>query len=218
MNNIIKFHGLTHKGGEQKMTEFEKSTTSVIEKRKMLEIERKTADLLKGVDFEKSPYVDIVSLVKKDNFKVEPTPMDIETTGCLFVNEDENNPNRLITVNTFFKNPENESDVVFKKSRFITAHEYGHFILHQEQGEPIYAHRDTYHRKEPNELEADYFARSILMPLNQFSTYYDILNEMGNNDEPFTVEMLSKLFKVTKNKVKKRIGDLLVLSNDSIES
>lgn len=205
MNNIIKFCGSAYKGGEQKMTD--------IKKERMIAIEKITSDLLKDVNFGHSPYVDIVSLVKKDNFVVEPTAMDMETTGCLLVNEDVNNPKRLIAVNTFFKNPDNESDVVFKKSRFITAHEYGHFILHREQGEPIYAHRDTYHRTEPNELEADYFARSILMPLSQFKVYYDILNNMGNNDSSFTVEMLSKLFKVTRNKVNKRIGDLSALAD-----
>lgn len=180
-----------------------------ITKDRMLEIENITKGLLADADFEKSPYVDIVSIVKKAGFEVEPREMDIETTGCLLV--DDENDERLIMVNTFFKNPENENDVVFKKSRFITAHEYGHAILHKEKG-GIYAHRDTYHRTEPKELEADFFARSILMPLQQFKVYYDILNEMSENDEDFIVEMLSKLYKVTRNKVRKRVGDLLILN------
>lgn len=202
MGNIIKFNDILIYKGDDRMLNIEKS--------RMLEIEDITSKLLQNVDFEKSPYVDIVSLVKKDGFEVEPNEMDIETTGCLLVNNDEKNRKRLILVNTFFKNPENESDVVFKKSRFITAHEYGHFILHREEGQPIYAHRDTYHRTEPIELEADYFARSILMPLSQFKMYHEILNQMGNNDEKFTVELLSKIFKVTRNKAKKRMEDLLL--------
>lgn len=214
MNNIINFFGASHKGGEQKMADIDKNQMLEIDKEKMLAIEEKTSDLLKGVDFGQSPCVDIVSLVKKDNFEVEPTNMDIETTGCLFVNDDVNNPQRLITVNTFFRNPDNETDVIFKKSRFITAHEYGHFILHHEEGTPIFMHRDTYHRTEPKELEADYFARSILMPLDQFKIYYEVLNEMSSNDSQFTIELLSKLFKVTKNKVNRRIGDMLALTNN----
>lgn len=184
---------------------------SNIEKKRMLEIERIINNLLSNIDLDKSPCVDIVSLVEKDGFEVEPNEMDIETTGCLLVNDDEKRRKRLILVNTTFKNPDGETDVVFKKSRFITAHEYGHFILHKKEGEPIYAHRDTYHRTEPIELEADYFARSILMPLSQFKIYYEILNQMGKNDVDFTIGILSKLFKVTKNKVKKRVEDLLVL-------
>lgn len=206
MGNIIKFEKLFYKGSD---------IMTNIDKKRMLEIEGITSNILKEVDFSISPYVDIVSLVKKDKFIVKPTEMDIETTGCLLVNEDKKSPVRLITVNTFFKNPENESDVIFKKSRFITAHEYGHFILHRESGKPIYAHRDTYHRTEPKELEADFFARSILMPLKQFELYFNLLNEMGNNDRAFTIEMLSKLFKVTKNKINKRVEDLLVLSNNT---
>lgn len=184
---------------------------SEIAKEKMLEIEKITNGILAGIDFEKSPYVDIVSLVKKENFEVEPTEMDIETTGCLLVNNNEKRPKRLIMVNTYFKNPDNEPDVIFKKSRFITAHEYGHFKLHSIEGQPIYAHRDTYHRTDQNELEADYFARSILMPLRQFKVYYNTLNRMANNDETFAIEILSSLFGVTKNKIRKRIGDLLAL-------
>ena len=202
MGYIIKFDNVIYKGGRKMQN---------IEKEKMLEIEKTVSKLLADVNFEKSPYVDIVSLVKKDNFEVETEEMDIETTGCLLVNDDGKNKKRLILVNTTFKNPDNESDVVFKKSRFITAHEYGHFILHKEVGQPIYAHRDTYHRTQPIELEADYFARSILMPLNRFKICYDLLNQMGNNDEKFTITLLSRLFKVTRNKVKKRVEDLSII-------
>lgn len=205
MGMVISFKKVSMHKGDGKLDN--------IKKEKMLEIEKVTANLLKDIDFKKSPYVDIVLLVKKDGFEVEPSEMDIETTGCLLVNDDDSkSKSRLILVNTRFKNPENESDVVFKKSRFITAHEYGHFILHKKEGEPIYAHRDTYHRTEPIELEADYFARSILMPLEQFKIYYEILNEMSNHDENFVVSLLSKIFKVTSNKVRKRVGDLLILN------
>lgn len=202
-NNIINFVNIQRKKGDYSMNK--------LNKEKMLFIESKTQSLLKDVDFEKSPYVDIVSLVKKDGFNVEPKDMDIDTTGCLLVNNDEANKERIIMVNTKFKNPDNEEDVVFKKSRFITAHEYGHFILHKEDGHLIYAHRDTDHREDDIELEADYFARSLLMPLDNFKMYYNAINEIGNGDEVFTVTVLSRLFKVTKNKVKKRVEDITIL-------
>lgn len=173
------------------------------------EIEEITKKLSSHIDFKKSPYVDIVSLVKKDGFDVIPERMDLDTTGCLFCNQE--NKQRIIVVNTIFKNPDNENDVIFKKSRFITAHEYGHYILHKEGRKQIFAHRDTYHRTEPKELEADYFARSILMPIDQFSVYASVLNDMGN-DKNFTVEFLSKIFKVTRNKVMKRMEDLSELN------
>lgn len=167
-----------------------------------------------GLDFEKSPYVDIVSMVKKEAFEVKTSEMDIETTGCLLVDNSGNSNERIIIVNTKFRNPDNEKDVVFKKSRFITAHEYGHFKLHSKDGQKIYAHRDTYHRTEPIELEADYFARSILMPLTQFKLYYEIVKEIAENDEKFQLNILSKLFGVTRNKVKMRMEDLSIYNNE----
>ena len=172
MGNIIKFYEAVgcRRNGE----------LMGITVQRMLEIEKITSELLTDVDFEKKPYVDIVALVEKAGFVVETRDMDIDTTGCLFVNDETNSEkkNRLILVNTRFRNSENESDVVFKKSRFITAHEYGHFVLHKKEGESIYAHRDTDHRTEEPELEADYFARSILMPKEQFLAYYQLLQRL----------------------------------------
>jgi len=182
-----------------------------LKKTRKQEIEKSVTKVLSSADASGTPYVDIVAIVKKEGFEVEPTELDIETTGCLLVNDDKKIKKRVILVNTQFKNPDNEEDVVFKKSRFITAHEYAHFVLHKREGESIYAHRDTYHRCDLEEQEADYFARSILMPFEQFKIYYEFFNQMGKNDKEFTELMLSKMFKVTRNKVNKRIGDLLTL-------
>ena len=206
MDNIINFKKKMQMniGGLYKMRE--------IKKERMLEIEGTVSEILQGVDFSESPYVDIVHLVKKDGFTVNPTHMPIDTTGCIFVDEKLGKNGRTILVNTRFKNPDNESDVVFKKSRFITAHEYGHYKLHKKAGEPMYAHRDTYHRTDKIELEADYFARSILMPLDQFKAYQEVANDIGKNDEEFTVLTLSRIFNVTRNKTKKRMEDILVLN------
>lgn len=142
-------------------------------------------------------------------------PMDIETTGYLLVNDSAGKSERIIAVNTDFKKPDGETDVVFKKSRFITAHEYGHFILHRKECQAIYMHRDTSHRTEKIELEADYSAKNILMPYQQFSLYYEIVGEMCNGDVSFITDILSKLFNVTKNKAKKRMEDLSTLTNEA---
>lgn len=118
MNNIIVFK----KGHMKRIT-----------KERMTEIERITANILseRHVDFWKDPYIDIVSIVKQDGFNVVPVSMPIDTTGCLLVSDNPLEYKRLIIVNKDFKNPENEKDIVFKESRFITAHEYGHYMLHK---------------------------------------------------------------------------------------
>lgn len=204
MSNIISFQRTQMRKGGEKM--------SSISKERMFEIEKTVNDILADTDHEKNPCIDIVSLVKKDGFTVKTKEMDLETTGCILVDDNAEEWKRIIMVNTTFKNPEGEEDVIFKKSRFITAHEFGHFILHREKGQPIYAHRDTYHRTEPTEVEADYFARAILMPLQSFEVYNRVLNKIGNNDSEFTVGMLSKIFKVTANKVRMRLEDISALS------
>lgn len=189
-------------------------TMAKITKEKMFEIEKITNDILDkhNIDLSENPTIDIVSIVKREGFDVEPRQMPIETTGCLLVNDTMQNRERLIVVNKIFKNPSNEIDVVFKKSRFITAHEYGHYILHKSSGNPYYAHRDSDKRETKEELEADYFSRALLMPLKSFSSYYDTLKSISDNDNGFVIDMLSMLFKVTKNKINKRIEDLNILN------
>lgn len=187
-----------------------------ITKEKMIEIENITANILSehNVDLSKNPYVDIVSIVKQDGFNVVPVSMPIDTTGCLLVNDNPLEYKRLITVNKDFKNPENENDVVFRKSRFITAHEYGHYILHKTSDMPLYAHRDSDKRNNKKELEADYFARALLMPFKPFNAFYSAACKMSDGDIDFTKDMLSLIFKVTKNKVNKRLEDLEILKSE----
>lgn len=218
MNNIIDFEKHRRKGGIiMAKTQRKKKDNMSINRKNLLTIERKreieaeAENIISKLDLKKFPFIDISSIVKNDGFEIKTTKMPIETTGCLFVNDSENESEkeRLIVVNTVFKNPNYEADIVFKKSRFITAHEYGHFILHMPKDRRLYAHRDSDKRDEPKELEADYFARCILMPKKYFADFYELVNEFGDNDEDFTVEMLSKFFRVTKNKVKARMEDLL---------
>ena len=201
-NNIIIF---TNRKSHNKKG---KNYMQTLDTRRKRKIEKIVYEILKKNGFEDASYVDIVSIVKNDDFKVIPMEMDIETTGCLLVGD--KNQERKIMVNTKFKNEDNEDDVVFKKSRFITAHEYGHYILHN-SGKPILAHRDTYHRKDIKEQEADYFARSLLLPKKQFALFYNVANDIWKEDKDFIFEILSKIFKVTRKKIRKRVEDLAEL-------
>lgn len=207
---VIFFHTYEKKGG---------CIMKDITLEKKREIEDIVTNILSDYDFSEEPSVDIVTLVKNNGFLVQNADMPIDVTGYLAVNDrntvDENGRfNRLIVVNTKFRNPDNEESVVLKKSRFITAHEYGHFVLHKKDQE-LYAHRDSDKREKPEELEADYFARSILMPIKQFSALNQTIDGILSNIKRanrelylIKVQMLSILFKVTKDKVKKRLGDI----------
>lgn len=210
-DKLIRFYAQSRKG-VRKMKDIR------IERKK--EIEEIVTGVLSTYDFSKEPSVDIVTIVKNDGFLVQSALMPIGVTGYLAVNdnltESENGFYRLIVVNQKFKNNENEKNVTLKKSRFITAHEYGHFILHKKE-QVIYAHRDSDKREEPEELEADYFARSILMPMNIFLMVNEIIDNVLEIRKPedsvaLKVNMLSLMFKVTKDKVRKRLGDISELS------
>lgn len=188
-----------------------------ITKERKIEIEQAVHQILYEAGYNPFPknslIVDIVQLVKAHDFAVQTSEMDLNTTGCLIVNDlepvMETNKNRLIVVNKSFKNNNNDNNVILKKSRFITAHEYGHFILHKEEDKPIYAHRDTDHRTELKELEADYFARSILMPYELFERYVNAIESLNiYRDIKESVPLLSTIFKVTKDKTSKRLDDL----------
>lgn len=218
MNNIINICNIrkgekhmdikeTNELSIEKMQEIETNELSI---EKMQEIETKVSDILN--DFPNfNGAIDIVKIVKKAGFNVETQDLDIGTTGCIFCDDTSPKKTKLILVNTEFSNPDNEKDVVFKKSRFITAHEFGHFILHKSLDQPLYAHRDTEHRTDPEEIEADYFATAMLMPLQEFKTMYKFISDFSKNDEQFIIETLSRLFRVTRKKVKKRISDISLL-------
>ncbi len=190
---------------------------------KKCEIEEKVSEILKENGFttnlkRHNPTIDIVTLVRNHGFAVQSVHMDKDTTGILIVKDGktvlDTGKDKLIAVNADFDNPDNDEDVIFKKSRFITAHEYGHYVLHKKEGIPMYAHRDTAHRTDPIELEADYFARAILMPLKIFSIYVKAIDNIAPSmKEDERISILSKSFKTTKNKVAKRIKDINEMEN-----
>lgn len=199
-----------------------------INRERKIEIEEIVSQITANLDLSISPSVDIVSLVKSDGFLVQTANLPLNITGYLIVNENEfidnKNTHRLIMVNKTFKNPNNEENVILKKSRFITAHEYGHFILHKKPDELLYAHRDSDNRDSPEELESDYFARSILMPAKNFLESVTIIDnsieyiikknaKFKNMCYNLKIELLSNYFKVTKAKVQKRMEDIDIIKS-----
>lgn len=234
MSNVISFSTIYKKNARKGNMRMEKqlakkilisnSNLDISDNRK-IEIEKIVNNIISKQGFDESTSIDIVSIVKKDNFLVQRGDIPIEITGYLAVNDNEpvdeiTKCHRLIVVNNKFTNPDNEDNVILKKSRFITAHEYGHFILHK-KNQSLYAHRDSGKRETTEELEADYFARSILMPTNSFLFINNVIDklfeitDLHNEDvkQKIKIDLLSRRFKVTKNKVQKRLGDIGVISS-----
>jgi len=97
------------------------------------------------------------------------------------------------------------------RQRFTIAHEFGHFILH----EGISSHIDHNYRVnfrsgasalavDVEEIEANYFAASLLMP----KTFLDQLNAIEAIDSDRSVGLLAKQFNVSQHAMSLRLGNV----------
>jgi len=219
-SNIIEFQNYQRKcpAGVKYTKREKRKDISRADKKK---IEAAVRELLQEKGVEAAGGVDIVSIAKREGFLVQKVYLPPETVGFLAVNEEEfiegTESHKWIVINRGFVNAENEAGLELKKSRFIAAHEYGHYMLHRGNLKK-FAHKDTGESSSREDLEADYFARSMLMPLDIFQMACRMLagrisrsEEEENYDRK--VEYLSDIFKVTQECVRRRLEDLLELSN-----
>ena len=152
------------------------------------------------------PAFDIVKFLKeRENFVIASQLMTDDTTGMLFV-DDENfvsntNSNKLILINSVLQ----DQKVFIQRRRFIIAHEYGHYILHKKSTKQ-YAHRDTHSKDDTIEREADYFARCLLMPKEAVDILLKlpIFKNASFNDK---VSLIARVFNVTKKKANQRLKE-----------
>ena len=146
--------------------------------------------------------IDIIRILKNNDFGIFKMKLPDEMTGALLVNDNgligDTGLKKLIIV-------DNEANT--QRGKFICAHEFGHYILHKKDNEPLFAHRDYSHSSDLCEKEADLFARSILMPLGKL--LFEINNNIKSiNDIEDLTNFISAKFQVTKNKANDRIWDL----------
>lgn len=175
---------------QERKKEIEKIVNQLMEKDKELEL----------------PAFDIVKFLKeKENFAIASQTMVDDTTGMLFVDDEEfvpdTNTHRLIVINSRL----NEQPNYIPRRRFIIAHEYGHLILHKKASKQ-YAHRDTSQREAPMEKEADFFARCLLMPKKIVDILLDIdlVKDFSYENK---IALISRIFNVTKKKATERLKD-----------
>lgn len=186
-----------------------KGGTVMIDDGKKALIENKVNDIITeyGIGV---PLFDLTKfLIEKEGFQICQQSMDDDTTGILFIN-DENfvqntNSHKLILVNG---NLMVHND--FKqRRRFIIAHEYGHYILHKNDSIQ-YAHRDTCKRESAQEQEADYFARCLLMPEKAFKAMWNAAQTLNLSIDE-NIKIIARLFNVTQKKARQRLHEDLQL-------
>lgn len=152
--------------------------------------------------------VDIKSLVKKLDFRVKELDFrDNRTTGMIAVNENEwienTDTHRLIAVG---------KQLGHERSRFIIAHELGHYLLHKTQEQPLFARRDT-DTNRSDEPEAELFGRAILMPKDKMeeAVRYFKSNERAQKAFSSISKFIGALFDVTEKKALVRLEELCLL-------
>lgn len=186
----------------------------MLEETRMQEIEAKANSIISshGLAF---PGFDLAQfLTNTEGFVLGEQPMNDDTTGLILVNDAEfvggTTSHRLISTNTNLRSSEH----FIQRRRFIVAHEYGHLILHKASDERLFAHRDSGERDTPKELEADYFARCLLMPRSlvqaAVQSFIPSINKIENETEGESdiVNMVSSMFNVTPKKARIRLNEL----------
>lgn len=189
----------------QELQQIKRSITMPSKERRN-EIEEKVNDILRenGLHF---PSFDLIQfLTAKKNFQIGLQDMDSNTTGILLIDDDNFIPrtktHRLIAINTNLLNQPNFRE----RRRFITAHEYGHSVLHKPNGHTQYAHRDTDKKETPQEREADFFARCLLMPRDLVDALLSLDFIKGATIDDKAI-LVSKVFTVTFKKAMQRLKE-----------
>ncbi len=184
----------------------------IVRKRKMLTVERKNEimqrieEIILNNKELAEPAFDIVKFLKeKESFAIASKPMADDTTGMLFVDDEEyildTDTHKLIVVNSLLKEQPN----FVQRRRFIIAHEYAHYVLHKHNTKQ-YAHRDTSQKESNEEIEADFFARCLLMPQKVIDAVLD-LNFVKELSVENKIALIARFFNVTKKKAKQRLEE-----------
>jgi Zn-dependent peptidase ImmA (M78 family) len=99
------------------------------------------------------------------------------------------------------------------RKRFSTAHEIGHFILHQPTGS-IHVDKQTFYRNARSsegldeiEIEANNFAAELLMPTDLLTAELDQYGDLIDSDEDVVYE-LAKKFEVSSTAMGFRLQNL----------
>ena len=155
-----------------------------------------------------TPIVKIVSDFGVKAFKIEKLGKDI--SGNIYIGgttEKVFHHDKVIVV---------QAKEEFYHQRFIIAHELGHYLLDY-IGNPTFEHPKKFFSKTYIKTEHEYsedilvdkFAAELLMPSRLFLQKYINIMDYSRNNIVFTVTYLSVFFEVKKEKIIKRIAEII---------
>lgn len=151
----------------------------------------------------------IVKIAKAFDFKTGEKALDVMLSGDIYINgntADVYGHNKVILVN--------KNEQLFHQ-RFVIAHELAHYLF-DFLGNPDYFDEsiqfsDTYYRDDhdrPEEIIANRFAASILMPKKLFVYQFQTALDTGLKDY-FVINYLSKFFETSFDSIEKRIKEVM---------
>lgn len=152
----------------------------------------------------------IVKIAKEFGFNSYKTSLDNGQSGCIYINGktfEKYGKDSIILVNR-------EEELYHQ--RFVIAHELAHYLF-DFVGNPVYFNKDiqfsdTYYRDKhnrPEELNANRFAASLLMPRDLFIRQYQIAKRTDAN-RMFIIMYLSKFFETSMDSIVKRIEEVIL--------
>ncbi len=154
------------------------------------------------------PYIDIIRIVKQDDFLIQAAYLEDSIKALLLVDEHKKiykaNTHRLIIISKFVYDR-----YFLEKSRFIIAHEYAYFILFG-NGISRFAHKyQSTNKSNIRENQANTLARCLLMPRLKV---HELIKSMCSSDDDITsdklIGMVAKTFGVTPKVANQRLDEL----------
>ena len=169
------------------------------------DIMQKAKDFCSEHSIEEYP-VRIVDLCKKMGISVFEEYLPKDVSGFIVIQEEpfhDYNSGRVIVANL--------SDSA-ERRRFTIAHELAHYLLHRDDNQPLYAHRDA-GQNGGIEREANIFASNILMPEDLVRSFLDEIKDEvpGKLFDSYKIILLADQFAVSRPAAETRLKELNLL-------
>lgn len=148
----------------------------------------------------KKPPVPVERVAEKLDLQVKFEPFEGDLSGCIIRENDE----AIIGINSLHHE---------NRQRFTLAHEIGHFLLHT--GEKIFVDHgfrvnlrdaDSGKAKNPEEIEANFFAAELLMPENFLKV--DLKDKKLDIEDDTLMQELAQRYKVSPQALVHRLVNL----------
>ena len=201
MRNMELGNIMEKKYKQEELREMEKTISDFFEKEKLTLF--------------RTDYVDPILLAKELGFSVYSIPLENRIDGLIGVDDKPllgTGSNKIIIIN------ENAKTSQFK--RFIVAHELAHYI--ENKGSKSFACRDSFSEiRSDNEQKMDYYAASILMPINSVLNDIKIIEnsekykgETKERLDPTIIDLLAKKYDVSPVVAERRLHEARIYNGD----